>query len=138
MNVPVQNRFRGWFPVWALMLVMIPDGGLRGQDPTATRWPELIQQAEASLTPDKIPSSAVHRQQAESSLRNLESFLATTPEQGAAGRAFFNRAAAGATMAEEQPHLGVLYEIEKRFRQNYAGLEMGPFVQARDAMARYV
>jgi hypothetical protein len=138
MNVPVQNRFREWFPLWTSTLVIIAAGGLQAQDPSATRWPELIQEAEASLAPDKIPSSAPHRQQAEASLRNLESFLATSPEQGPVWRAFLKLDAAVATMAEEQPDLGVLNEIEKRFRQNYPGLEMGPFVQARDAMARYV
>ncbi len=138
MNVPMQSRFREWFPLWTTTLVIIAAGGLQAQDPSATRWPELIQEAEASLAPDKIPSSSPHRQQAEASLRNLESFLATSPEQGPAWRAFLKLDAAVATMAEEQPDLGVLNEIEKRFRQNYPGLEMGPFVQARDAMARYV
>jgi hypothetical protein len=132
------GRASGWMTFLSFALAWSSPGGLRAQESSATRWQELIEQAEAGLVPGMIPNSASHRQQLEIALQNLESFLATSPSQGPKWRDFLKLDAAKETLAETDPNLGLLTEVEKRFRQNYPGLELLQFTQVRDALARYV
>ncbi len=136
----VRKGFSIWdrrsLPFLSLAFALVSPCALWAQEPPA--WLELIRQAEVSLAPDKIPSSAPYRQQLETALRNLDSFLATSPTQGPRWREFLKLDAAEQSLVEKDPNLGLLTEVEKRFRQNYPGLEMPQFTQVRDALARFV
>lgn len=135
-RIPVRN----WEAMLlaTLALVFSFTEHLSAQENSSPQWQEMIQKAESGLASDRIPSSAPDREQLDNALRNLESFLATSPEEGPKWRDFLKLDSAVATLAEGEPNLGLLNEVEKRFRQNYVGLEMPQFTQARDAMARYV
>lgn len=127
--------------VWVLIPLWIGWGIMTGgrvahaQGPE--RWLPLIEQAESELDPGRVPSVAPFRQQAEIKLKNLDSLLATSPVHGPRWRAILKLDAALEQMAMPDPDLGILFEVEKRFRQNYPGLESAPFAQARDALTHY-
>jgi hypothetical protein len=135
------QRFAGvwvWQSMVSLMAVALWQPFLVAQQRMPPDWVELIRNAEAGLTPERIPSALDDRQRLEHSLRSLEAFLATSPTQGARWRAVLGLDAAEKALASSEPELDVLTDVEKRFRQNYTGLEMEPFIKARDALARYV
>lgn len=126
----------GWLSLAIVATALV--GGLQAQEAAPSRWTDLIRQAEAELSADRIPSSAAHRQEAETKLRHLQSFLATSSTHGPTWRKILNLDSAIESISKAEPEVEFLDDVEKRFRQNYPGLEMAPFVQARDALARYV
>jgi hypothetical protein len=130
--------YAAWVSLWVLAAATIAVDGSLAQEASSRRWADLIQKAEANLAPERIPSSAPERHQLETAIRSLETFLATSPTQGQKWREFLKLDAVATTLSEGDPNLGVLNEVEKRFRQNYPGLEMLQFTRARDALARYV
>jgi hypothetical protein len=120
------------------LAVLLSMAGVQSQEVSSSRWPELIRQAESDLSAERIPESANARRLAEVNLRALDSFLATSPTHGSRWREILKLDSALESIGREVPDVELLNDIEKRFRQNYSGLELGLFVQARDALAKYV
>ncbi len=124
-------------PLWIGLATTTGGLAARAQEQQPERWLPLIEQAESELARERIPSATPLRQQAEIKLKNLDSLLATSPVHGPRWRAILKVDSAIAEIAKPEPTVAVLFEVEKRFRQNYPGLESAPFAQARDALANY-
>jgi hypothetical protein len=101
-------------------------------------WLELTQRSAEQLDANRIPTAESSRRTLESALSNLERFLSTSPSQGPLWTSFLQLDTVKEELSKPNPNLEVLLEIEKRFRQNYFGLEQSPFTSVRDALARFV
>lgn len=136
---PLRVSIWGQIPRWIGLAITMATtaGGLVARAQQPERWLPLIEQAKTELDRERIPSAAPFRPLAENKLKDLDALLAASPVHGPRWRAILKLDSALAEMAEPDPNVGVLIEVEKRFRQNYPGLESAPFAQARDALTNY-
>lgn len=133
------NRIPGLgFALAACIFVGDANQDLRAQQADTSLWLDRIRKAEEVLAPERIPSATQDRQNLEQKLDRLEKFLATSPTHGPRWRTVLGLDAAQNTLSSPEPDLSVLTDVEKRFRQNYPGLELDTFVQVREALAKYV
>jgi hypothetical protein len=90
------------------------------------------------LDPTKLPDLASSRSNLESQVERLERYLDSSPSQGPAWKSFLRWDTLRKELAQAEPNPETLNDLEKRFRQNYSGLEYSPFVGVREALSKYV
>ncbi len=111
-----------------------PTQPILGQDPAL--W-NLVNQSLSELDPGRLPNANVSREQLDRSIERFENFLNTSPTQGPLWKQFLRWDDLKKTLASNNPSPDRLVEIEKRFRQNYPGLERPEYTAVRDALAKY-
>ena len=90
------------------------------------------------LDPTKFPDIAAARARLDQQIVNFERYLDSSPTQGPLWKDFLKWDTLQKELAQETPNPETLNDLEKRFRQNYSGLEYSPFVGLRDALSKYV
>jgi hypothetical protein len=90
------------------------------------------------LDPSKFPDISQSRANLDQQIRNFDRYLESSPSQGPLWKSFLKWNDLQKELAEPTPNPEALNDLEKRFRQNYAGLEYSPFVGLRDALSKYV
>jgi len=123
---------------WTLAWLAIPSPFLWAQSPPPLDWPTLIEKSNASLDPTRLPDPAPSRRNLESALKSLDSFLTSSETHGPRWKSFLRWDALQGELQNPSPNLELLNDIEKRFRQNYRGLEMPQFTAVREAIGAYV
>lgn len=105
------------------------------QDPAL--W-NLVNQSYGELDPAKLPDLGRSRSNLEAQVERFERYLDSSPTQGPAWKSFLRWDKLRNELAQAEPNPETLNDLEKRFRQNYSGLEYSPFVGVRDALSQYV
>jgi hypothetical protein len=138
-----------WIPAGPLMapaifpaLVFAALGALAsptfGQNTTDPVLWNLVNRSMAELDPSKFPDISQSRANLDQQIRNFDRYLESSPSQGPLWKSFLKWNDLQKELAEPTPNPEALNDLEKRFRQNYAGLEYSPFVGLRDALSKYV
>jgi len=111
---------------------------VRGQETGDTSLLDLVNRSVGELEPSRLPNLGVSRANLDQAIDRFEKYLDTSPSQGPLWRDFLKWDALRKELAQETPNPETLNDLEKRFRQNYSGLEYAPFVGVRDALSKYV
>jgi hypothetical protein len=102
-------------------------------------WPLTIQNAKANLRPDLLPKPSAARLSVEQSANQLNQFLSGARDNRYADWLFFIRwNELQKQLSAEEPDIDALIQLEKNMRQNYFGLELQPFRQLRENLAKYI
>jgi chorismate mutase len=144
-----EQTMKKWIPAGPLMapaifpaLVFAALGALAsptfGQNTTDPVLWNLVNRSMAELDPSKFPDISQSRANLDQQIRNFDRYLESSPSQGPLWKSFLKWNDLQKELAEPTPNPEALNDLEKRFRQNYAGLEYSPFVGLRDALSKYV
>ncbi|MFM8571534.1 MAG: hypothetical protein ACKOAU_08050 [Pirellula sp.] len=144
-----EQTMKKWIPAGPLMapaifpaLVFAALGALAsptfGQNTTDPALWNLVNRSMAELDPSKFPDISQSRANLDQQIRNFDRYLESSPSQGPLWKSFLKWNDLQKELAEPTPNPEALNDLEKRFRQNYAGLEYSPFVGLRDALSKYV
>lgn len=98
---------------------------------------DLVNAAQEALTPQLLPSIESQKAKVDLAAEKLEQFLARNPAEKDNWIRFLKWDEVKAELAKESPDLLTLMQFEKRLRQNFPGLEMGPFVAFRDELRSF-
>lgn len=98
---------------------------------------EVLNKAQEALSPDLLPSIATQKIKLDQAVSNLESFLSLNPAEKDNWLRFLKWDDLRGELAKESPDLLTLMQFEKNLRQNFPGLEMGPFVKFREELRAY-
>jgi len=98
----------------------------------------VVNRSIGELDPSKFPDASKSRANLDKQIERFERYLDTSPSQGPLWKDFLKWDALRKELAEQSPNPETLNDLEKRFRQNYPGLEYSPFVGVRDALTQYV
>lgn len=107
-------------------------------DSPQLRWLPKIQSAQEKLNAETFPSSKAAREQLDAAISSFENYLDRTPENRDNWKQFLGWSSLKEELAKEQPNQDTLLQLEKRFRQNFNGLELSPFTSVRDAIKNYL
>lgn len=107
-------------------------------DSPQLRWLPAIQAAQEGLDPNSFPSAKSARERLDQSVGAFEAYLDRTPENRDQWKEFLRWSQLRAELEKEQPDQDSLLQLEKRFRQNFNGLELSPFTSVRDAIQDYL
>lgn len=97
----------------------------------------IVNQSLGELDPTRLPNLAASRENLDKQINRFEQFLDTSPTEGPAWKKFLRWDELKKTLASQNPNPDRIVEIEKRFRQNYPGLERSEYTALRDALAKY-
>jgi hypothetical protein len=133
-----------WIPVgpWLAAGVLGVFGGLSA--PSQAQLPEdpalwnVVNRSLGQLDASKFPDIAQSRANLDRHVESFERYLDSSPTQGPLWKEFLKWDSLKKELAQEPPNPETLNDLEKRFRQNYPGLEYSPFVGVRDALSKYV
>lgn len=98
---------------------------------------EVLNKAQETLSADLLPSIATQKIKLDQAVSNLESFLSLNPAEKDNWLRFLKWDDLRGELAKESPDLLTLMQFEKNLRQNFPGLEMGPFVKFREELRAY-
>ncbi|MFN7878322.1 MAG: hypothetical protein ACK5PB_23600 [Pirellula sp.] len=98
---------------------------------------DVLNKAQDALSADLLPSIASQKAKLDQAVSNLESFLALNPTEKDNWLRFLKWNELRGELAKESPDLLTLMQFEKNLRQNFPGLEMGPFVRFREELRAY-
>jgi hypothetical protein len=118
----------------------VPDasaGSLQGVPQDPALW-NMVNRSLSELDPSKLPDISSSRANLDRQIESFERYLDSSPSQGPIWKDFLKWDTLRKELAEPTPNPETLNDLEKRFRQNYPGLEYSPFVGVRDALSRYV
>ncbi len=118
----------------------VPDasaGSLQGVPQDPALW-NMVNRSLSELDPSKLPDISSSRANLDRQIESFERYLDSSPSQGPIWKDFLKWETLRKELAEPTPNPETLNDLEKRFRQNYPGLEYSPFVGVRDALSRYV
>lgn len=133
-----------WIPVgpWLAAGVLGVFGGLSA--PSQAQLPEdpalwnVVNRSLGQLDASRFPDIAQSRANLDRHVESFERYLDSSPTQGPLWKDFLKWDSLKKELAQETPNPETLNDLEKRFRQNYPGLEYSPFVGVRDALSKYV
>lgn len=98
---------------------------------------EVLNKAQETLSADLLPSISSQKTKLDQAVSNLESFLSLNPAEKDNWLRFLKWDDLRGELAKESPDLLTLMQFEKNLRQNFPGLEMGPFVEFREELRAY-
>ena len=118
----------------------VPDasaGSVQGVPQDPALW-NMVNRSLSELDPSKLPDISSSRANLDRQIESFERYLDSSPSQGPIWKDFLKLETLRKELAEPTPNPETLNDLEKRFRQNYPGLEYSHFVGVRDALSRYV
>ena len=98
----------------------------------------IVNRSLSQLDPSKFPDISLSRAALDRQVERFEKYLDSSPTQGPLWKEFLKWDSLKKELAQQTPNPETLNDLEKRFRQNYLGLEYSPFVGVRDALSKYV
>ncbi len=104
-----------------------------------TDFTNLIENARQNLASSTLPQLGVEKNKLQEAMRTLEHYL--NPQGTENGKKWMETlkwSLLQQELAGEQPDGNRLLDVHAAFQQNYLGLEYGPFVRVRDALAGYI
>lgn len=115
-----------------------PAAQSQNADPIARQLQGIVSQAIADLDPSRLPNVQQAKEQVESQLASLEVYLNPTSSNGQSWSKFLRLDAVRQELQAERPNLGNLVDLELNMRQNYPGLEYGPFTAFRQSLSAWI
>lgn len=115
-----------------------PSRSITTSHSNSRNWAVEVANAQKNLDPNRLPDIAQTRLRLDQAMKDLEDFLATSPQHQANWLAFLTWNDLKKELKEVAPDQEKLTQIEKTFRQNYSGLELLQFTNVRDVLTSYV
>ncbi len=107
-------------------------------DPTSRQLQSIIIQAMSGLDSSKIPNLEVAKQRLSASVTRLENYINPASANGQAWSKFLKLETLKKELQAERPNVETLVGLELNMRQNYLGLEYGPYLEVRQAIGETV
>jgi hypothetical protein len=105
--------------------------------PTPAELPQVALAAKETYTPPPADHVAQTRARLNQALNRLNNYLAPSAANRAAWQEYLGWSALRAELAKEVPEINVLEAVGAKFYQNEVGLDLPPFVGAREALRDY-
>lgn len=115
-----------------------PSRSITTSHSNSRNWAVEVANAQKNLDPNRLPDIAQTRLRLDQAMKDLEDFLATSPQHQANWLAFLTWNDLKKELKEVAPDQEKLTQIEKTFRQNYSGLELLQFTNVRDVLTSYL
>ncbi len=95
---------------------------------------QIIRQALDELDPAQLPDPIAAKKKLQLAIERLQRYVQIDSENGQAWSRFLRLPEIEEEIAKPQPNSTLLTELAMNMRQNYLGLEMGPFIELRNAL----
>lgn len=103
-------------------------------DPTARRYQEILLRARGELNESRLPDPEAAKTRLQNAIRQLENYVGPGSTRGENWFKFLRVDEIREELESERPNFNKFIELEMNMRQNYIGLEYGPFLELRNSL----
>lgn len=103
-------------------------------DPAARRYQEILLRARGELNEASLPDPDAAKMRLEAAISQLENYVGAGSTRGESWFKFLRVDEIRKELESERPNFNKFIELEMNMRQNYVGLENGPFLELRNSL----